>query len=411
MGKISNEYVVPDIVTDIGNCAFFSCTRLMSITISNNVKSIGDSAFMHCRYLVSITISSGVTTISPYAFFDCNKLASIIIPNNVTSIEKSAFSGCSHLTSITLPKSLKKIISEAFYFCSNLTLITDLNPVPIDAMGSGYSIFMGIKQSTCTLKVPTGSVEAYQNAEVWKKFNIIGGGFLVNPVTSNLEYGYTIGDALYEANETAIVSATAYNGYKFINWTKDGEEVSTDNPYSFIVTEDVELVANFEEDVEIYSVTVSVNNEESGTATGNGEYEANETAIVTAAAFSGYKFVNWTKDGVEVSIDNPYSFSVTEDMELVANFEEILTIDGLENPIVNIYPNPTTSELHIFHISNLISHIEIYDVYGRKHERAKGRKGEGANEIVMDISELQAGIYFVQVTTENGVITKKVVKY
>ena len=43
------------------------------------------------------------------------------------------------------------------------------------------------------------------------------------------------------------MSATANEGYTFINWTEDGEVVSTETTYSFVVTSDKNIVANFEE--------------------------------------------------------------------------------------------------------------------------------------------------------------------
>ena len=68
---------------------------------------------------------------------------------------------------------------------------------------------------------------------------------------------------------------------------------------------------------------------------------------LTATPYEGYKFVNWTKDGVEISTENPYSFTVTEDVELIANFEDEVRIKNLEVSDINIYPNPTTEKLTI----------------------------------------------------------------
>lgn len=45
------------------------------------------------------------------------------------------------------------------------------------------------------------------------------------------------------------------------------------------------------------------------------------TATLTATANTGYHFVNWTKGGVEVSTNNPYSFTVNASGAYVANFE------------------------------------------------------------------------------------------
>jgi endonuclease I len=45
------------------------------------------------------------------------------------------------------------------------------------------------------------------------------------------------------------------------------------------------------------------------------------TVKLTASANTGYHFVNWTKGGVEVSTENPYSFAVSASGTYVANFE------------------------------------------------------------------------------------------
>ena len=76
----------------------------------------------------------------------------------------------------------------------------------------------------------------------------------------------------------------------------------------------------------IYTVEVTVNDPAMGVATGGGEYLEGETVTVTATANTGYRFVNWTKAGVEVSTNATYTFTVTEDVELVANFEALPTI-------------------------------------------------------------------------------------
>jgi hypothetical protein len=65
-------------VTMIGDGAFFGCTGLTSITISEGVTSIGDSAFSGCIGLTSITIPDSVTSIELSAFSSCTGLHSVI---------------------------------------------------------------------------------------------------------------------------------------------------------------------------------------------------------------------------------------------------------------------------------------------------------------------------------------------
>ena len=235
---------------------------------------------------------------------------------------------CINLTSITIPHSVTNIGNGAFSFCVSLTSITNLNLVPIDI---NSNVFEGVDQNECILIVPTSAVFTYENAEVWKEFNIIGGGILVNPISDNNEQGYVTGNGLYKGGGKA-------------------------------------------------------------------------TATVTAFAHEGYKFVNWTKDGAEISKENPYSFSVTEDIELVANFEKNVGIENIEVATVKIYPNPTMGELRIE--SGLrIERVVIYDIAG-KIQKMENWKMENA----IDISHLPTGVYFVKISTAIGEMVKKVLK-
>lgn len=58
-----------------------------------------------------------------------------------------------------------------------------------------------------------------------------------------------------------------------------------------------------------------------GTVTGQGFFNVGETCTLVASANSKYVFVNWTKNGVEVSADASYSFPVTGNAFYSANFK------------------------------------------------------------------------------------------
>ena len=57
----------------------------------------------------------------------------------------------------------------------------------------------------------------------------------------------------------------------------------------------------------------------------SGTYYQGDVCNVTATANDGYSFVNWTENGTVVSSDASYTFTVTSDRELVANFVEVAT--------------------------------------------------------------------------------------
>ena len=86
-----------------------------------------------------------------------------------------------------------------------------------------------------------------------------------------------------------------------------------------------------------------------------------------------------------------------------------LGIDDQDNDqSVVIYPNPTTGELRITNYELGIEGIEIFDVYGKK--LLSHHLITSSSNHLINISHLSAGMYFVQVKTETGTITKKVVK-
>lgn len=72
---------------------------------------------------------------------------------------------------------------------------------------------------------------------------------------------------------------------------------------------------------------------------------------------------------------------------------------------ISLYPNPTSSMVNI-KAENTIKSTELYDVQGRLIQINK----TDSNEVVLDISTYNSGIYFIKVTTDVGSQIKKIVK-
>jgi hypothetical protein len=133
-GSGLTSIIIPNLVTSIGNNAFENCTSLSSVTFTStsSLTSISNDMFNRCTSLSSIEIPDSVTTIGNSAFRNSG-LTSIIIPNSVTTILPGAFENCTDLLSVTFtPTSTLTIInSYVFYGCSSLTSIIIPNSVTI----------------------------------------------------------------------------------------------------------------------------------------------------------------------------------------------------------------------------------------------------------------------------------------
>ena len=130
---------IPNSVTIIENNAF-SSTQLTSIRIPGNATQ-WERAFAGCSKLTTVIIESGIKKIEKGAFANCTGLTSVSIPNSVTVISESAFSSCTALTSIDIPNSVTEISSTAFSGCKSLIHIS----IPEKITGIGTSAF-----SDCT---------------------------------------------------------------------------------------------------------------------------------------------------------------------------------------------------------------------------------------------------------------------
>jgi hypothetical protein len=395
--KSLTSVILPDSITSISAYMFLACESLPSITIPNSVTFIGENAFEQCKNMTSITLPDGITSISAYTFNLCENLTSITIPGSVTNIGAWAFAWCHSLPSITLPDNITSIKERTFIFCFNLASITipdgvasigDLAfygcnsltsiTIPQNVTTIGTAVFTGCKKLTSvTIANGVKSIGNQAFSECTNLISIIN--LNPNPVTINPN----VFDKVNQSACTLKVPMSSVSEYKNADVWKNFNIVG------------------------IYTVDVSVNNEEYGTVTGSGFYEENETVTVTAIANEGYKFVSWTEDGWIVSTDSLYSFSATEDVELVANFEVNVGIEErrVESGELRVFPNPASGVVTIAAAAE-IEQLNIFDITGR----LVASQTPANSQVTFDTGILPKGVYLVQARLrDGGVQTGKVV--
>lgn len=194
-------------MTSIPNYMFDSCSKLSSVTISDNVEIIGGATFYACVFsniqlpgnlktigpsafqqskLKNIQIPQSVTSIGDAAFHYCLELDGIVveegnsiydsregcnaiietstnmllrgcnntvIPDGIVGISKNAFAGCPDLTSLTMPKTLNSIGDWGFQGCCKLSSVT--LPQGVTSIGDGaFSLCNALTSITCEAKTP-----------------------------------------------------------------------------------------------------------------------------------------------------------------------------------------------------------------------------------------------------------------
>lgn len=202
------------------------------------------------------------------------------------------------------------------------------------------------------------------------------------------------------------------NGYETYLWQPDigntQSVITTNNgSYSLTVTDSLgcsAIVAN-------YTITLFAQNTANISQSGdsliispagnNWQYQwyynnqpvANSNAAILEAQSNGDYYA-------QVTDENGCSF-LTNTITYIKN-----GIAGITNTGINIYPNPATDKLYINLKNNSVSTLNLVDYNGRLV-----RSEKAANAITeIDLKGLANGLYLLQVVTEKGVSTYKVIK-
>lgn len=94
----------------------FANSALKTVSFSENAAPVlAEKAFYDCTNLTSVKLSEGITTISEYCFQSCINLETVELPSTLTAIEKLAFFYCKKLEIIEFPEAVKDFGAGAFW--------------------------------------------------------------------------------------------------------------------------------------------------------------------------------------------------------------------------------------------------------------------------------------------------------
>lgn len=230
-----------------------------------------------------------------------------------------------------------------------------------------------------------------QPGDTTKKYKLT---LVSNPVGSC----YLYGGGEYEAGADVGIEANMYNGYEFINWTRDGEEIGTRYYDSFTMpASDVVLTANFrynpvdpsdpDQPKLLHPLTATAFPPGAGYFyTSATEVQFGDSYYVEAYPNEGYKFKGWLINGVAQEETSYYLHGVMTDAgaQVVGLF--VYDPSSPSNPNANYY-NPTTGQL-------IMDDFEPGNLYGAIRTVLNGTDRSNVSSIIvkgkMDSSDFSA---------------------
>ena len=130
--------------------------------------------------------------------------------------------------------------------------------------------------------------------------------------------GSATGGGTYQSGTSVTVNAAASRGYVFDGWFENGTSVSQSESYTFTVRSNRTLEARFTYSPSYFTVQTTAGT--GGRSGGGGVFMPGDTATVYATPYNGYAFSGWYENGLLVSMNEWYSFSVYGDRTLEARF-------------------------------------------------------------------------------------------
>ena len=342
--ELSSLYINSNPLTSINVSTLTKLTDLFCTNTpltSLDISALTKLTSLHCSYNQLTSLDVSACTELEDLYCNHNQLTSL----DVTALTKLKYLYASEQT-ITLPQAVTNgnnlTITNPIRFNGEITHITDGDATPDGKINwTGLTGTSGNIIFTFVTGLPPNLINGHAFAgtvtQPWIKNSTPTQQYAVSVSVNNNAYGTVSGSGTFNDGSSTTVTASANNGYQFVNWTEAGTQVSTNASYTFTVTGNRTLVANFESipttPVTQYTISVSANNSDHGTVSGGGTFNEGSSRTVTATANSGYKFVNWTEAGVQVSTNANYTFTVSKNRTLVANFETLTIVAEEPEPI------------------------------------------------------------------------------
>ncbi len=213
--------------------------------------------------------------------------------------------------------------------------------------------------------------------------------------------GEVMGSGYYASGTSAEVQALPNEGWSFLHWTENGNVLSTQPEYSFVVDRNRTMIARF---VKVHQIHAVINPADAGMVTGEGDYSDGTPVELLAIPALEYEFLAWTEGDDTLTHQPLFVFMASGDRNLTACFQRIISIPG-DQPVeeLSIYPNPCRDQLFIAIRGSMQSERFSFSLTNSSGILIFNQSlSSGITEQVMDLGSIPNGFYLARLQDQNG---------
>lgn len=224
---------------------------VFDITWNEDTPTLTTNATFNCGYAavsaINLDYAGNIVTVAGTNFGSTNdQRMSLVVYSNPTNDN-----------TCEVPAKKSSVVTKVAASATLYTVVTNVNDVVMGVVTGNAGTYEEGTTATLTAEPTTGyqfvnwtvgedtytanPLEIVVNSNLTITANFKAISYTITANVNKEKYGNVTGGGAYDYNTTATLTATANDGYEFVNWSNG----STDNPLAYTVTKDETITANF----------------------------------------------------------------------------------------------------------------------------------------------------------------------